>query len=255
METIFRALADAHRRRILDLLRERDGQTLSDLEAAFPELSRFGVMKHLKVLEDALLVTAHKSGRFKHHYLNPVPIQELADRWISRFAAPHARGLADLKRELERNAPMTSPKQVYKTIIRTTPEALWQPLTDPDLTRKYYYHAAVESELKPGGAFNYRTPDDQPMISGEVIEADPPRRLVTTFAGHWHPDMAGDPPSRVTYEIRQVGNAVELTLIHDDFPAENATYAMTAGGWPGILSGLKTLLETGEPLNYDPMAA
>ena len=97
LEAAFRALADTNRRRLLDRLRERDGQALAELEAALPGMTRFGVMKHLRVLEDAHLVTTRRDGRRKLHFLNPVPIQLIADRWISRYAAPWVSGLADLK--------------------------------------------------------------------------------------------------------------------------------------------------------------
>ncbi len=101
LEPAFKALADAHRRLLLDRLRERDGQTLGELEAALPQMTRFGVMKHLRVLEDAHLVTTQRDGRRKLHYLNPVPIRLIADRWISRYAAGFVSGMADLKYSLE----------------------------------------------------------------------------------------------------------------------------------------------------------
>ena len=104
MDNIFKALADNTRRQILDSLQIEDGQTLSELEAQFPSMTRFAVMKHLKILEQAQLVGTRKVGRCKHHYLNTVPIQELADRWISRFAAPWAKGLIDLRDGIEQVA-------------------------------------------------------------------------------------------------------------------------------------------------------
>ena len=100
MDEVFRALADPTRRGLLDRLHERDGQTLKELESELP-MTRFGVMKHLRVLEDAGLVVARKRGREKFHYLNPVPIQLIHDRWVSKYAAPWAAGLAELKNQLE----------------------------------------------------------------------------------------------------------------------------------------------------------
>ena len=248
LEAAFRALADANRRRLLDRLRERDGQALAELEAALPGMTRFGVMKHLRVLEDAHLVTTRRDGRRKLHFLNPVPIQLIADRWISRYAAPWVSGLADLKQSLEAESPMSAPKQVYEIFIRTTPERLWQALTDGELSRQYYFNTEVRSDLEVGKPFQYFGSDGTMHLDGEIVEIDPPRRLVTTFNALWSPEMAADPPSRITYEIEPMGATCKLTMIHDGFETETATYREVAGGWSHILSGLKTLLETGEPL-------
>ena len=248
LEAAFRALADGNRRRLLDRLRERDGQALAELEAALPGMTRFGVMKHLRVLEDAHLLTTRRDGRRKLHFLNPVPIQLIADRWISRYAAPWVTGLADLKQTLEAESPMSAPKQVYEIFIRTTPERLWQALTDGELSRQYYYGTEVRSDLATGSPFQYFGADGTLMLDGEIMEVDPPRRLVTSFSALWSPELAADPPSRITYEIEPMGATCKLTMIHDGFETETATYREVAGGWSFILSGLKTLLETGEPL-------
>ena len=251
MEAAFRALADPNRRRLLDRLRERDGQALGELEATLPGMTRFGVMKHLRVLEDAHLVTTRRDGRRKLHFLNPVPIQLIADRWISRYAAPWVSGLADLKHTLEAPGPMSAPKQVYEIFIRTTPERLWQAITDGELTKQYYYGTEVRSDLEPARPFQYFGGDGNLMLDGEIVEIDPPRRLVTTFAAVWDPATAGDRPSRVTWEIEPMGATCKLTLTHDDFDGETATYRNVAGGWSFILSGLKSVLETGEPLQVE----
>jgi uncharacterized protein YndB with AHSA1/START domain/DNA-binding transcriptional ArsR family regulator len=258
MDEVFRALNDPHRRRILDLLREQDGRTSTDIEAHFPQMTRFGVMKHLKVLESALLLTTHKDGRFKYHYLNVVPLQEISDRWISRFAAPWASSLNDLKNSLEKDTSMTAqkPKLIFVTVIKTTPEKLWAALTQGQMTPAYYYGATLQTaSLEAGQAYKYIGHDGQTFVTGEVLEAEAPKKLVMSFKGEWMPGMENDAPSRVTYEILQQGECCRLTLTHDGFENETATYQNCGGGWPGILSGLKTLLETGEPLNYNPMAA
>ncbi|MDQ2673295.1 MAG: SRPBCC domain-containing protein [Chloroflexota bacterium] len=255
LETAFRALADAHRRRLLDRLREQDGQTLSQLEAALPQMTRFGVMKHLRVLEDAHLVTTRRDGRRKLHYLNPVPIRLIADRWISRYAAHFVDGMADLKYSLEAEQPMTAPAQVYEIFIRTTPERLWQALTDGELTKQYYYDTELRSDLQVGSAFQYFDADDHLLLDGTIVEADPPRRLVTTFSALWSPDVAKDPPSRLTWEIEPMGAACRLRMIHDDLAPDSATLHEVSGGWSQILSSLKTLLETGEPLVVSPPEA
>jgi uncharacterized protein YndB with AHSA1/START domain/DNA-binding transcriptional ArsR family regulator len=250
MEEVFRALADPNRRTLLDALHDRDGEALGELEEALPEMTRFGVMKHLRVLEAAGLVASRRDGRRKLHFLNPVPIRLLADRWISRYAAPLVDTMADLKTALE--APMSSLKHVYEIYIKTTPERLWQALTDPALVQRYYFNSVIESDFQPGSPLIYRQADTGRLdIEGEVVEADPPRRLVHTFSVRWDPEIAADPPTRVTWEITPMGDACLLAVTHDGFASETQTYRQTQGGWPMILSGLKTLLETGEPLKIE----
>src|SRR5215212_1864849 len=126
-ESVFRALADPSRRRLLDLLFERDGRTLTELESQLP-MTRFGVMKHLRVLEDAGLIATRKVGREKLHYLNPVPIQLISDRWINKYSAARVSVLADLKTMLEGGNSMTTdskPRLVYQIIIKAPPEQVW----------------------------------------------------------------------------------------------------------------------------------
>ncbi len=247
MEEVFRALADPNRRALLDALHERDGRSLNELEAVLPGMTRFGVMKHLRVLSDAGLVSDRRDGRRKLHYLNPVPIQLIADRWISRFAAPWTTGLADLKSALEAHAPMSTPRHVYQVYIRTTPERLWQAITDPAMTEAYYFNSRIESDWTPGAPFTMRQADGRLDIEGEVVEADPPRKLVHTFNLRWDPEN-DDPPSRVTWEITPMGDTCRLSLVHDGFASETQTFRETGGGWSLILSSLKSLLETGDAL-------
>src|SRR5213080_943463 len=137
-DRVFKALADPTRRHLLDRLFERDGRTLTELEQDL-EMTRFGVMKHLRVLEEAGLVATRKSGREKLHYLNPMPIRLVHDRWVSKYRAPFAAALSDLKSRLE--DPMAE-TQVYQLFIRTTPEKLWQALTDAAVTKKYFFDEA-----------------------------------------------------------------------------------------------------------------
>lgn len=258
MEAIFRALADPTRRRLLDLLKEREPLTLSQLvEGAGTgtddaSMTRFGVMKHLGVLEDAGLIATRKSGREKLHYLNAAPIQLVADRWISRFAKPLVQQLADVKTLAELGAHTmhaSNPRQVYEVFIKASPEQIWAALTQPDLTEKYYYGSRVETALTPGSPFRYVTKGENPlMIEGKVLEAQPPKKLVTTFSAQWSPENKKDRPSRVTYEITPMDGYCKLSLVHDDFDGETETYRNVAGGWMMILSGLKTLLETGKPM-------
>ncbi len=250
MDEVFKALADPSRRLLCDKLFERDGQTLGELEALLPEMTRFGVMKHLRVLEQARLITTHRTGREKLHYLNPVPIRRIFDRWTSKYARPFTRALADLKRRLEGDDDMSKPgpRHVYEIYIRTTPERLWRAITDPAFTRQYFYEQTVDSTWEKGAAYVHRAPDGTLMIEGRIVEIDPPHRLVQTFACPAKEDTRADRASRVTWLIEHMGYACKLTLTHDDFDGETATFKNVGKGWNPILSGLKTLLETGKPL-------
>ncbi len=253
-DEVFRALADGNRRTLLDRLFERDGQTLGDLEEALPGMTRFGVMKHLKVLEAADLVTSRKVGRERHHYLNPGPIRRIHDRWLDRYRIRAADMLDDFRIALE--APMTAPnadvaappRYVFTTFIRATPERIWQALTDSDFTVRYYYNSTVHSDWAVGSRYEYRR-DGSAQIEGEVLEADAPRRLSLSFHALWSDAVRADAPSRMTFEIDDAGPGVsKLTVIHEDLDGRDATRDEVVGGWPLIASGLKTLLETGEPL-------
>jgi len=251
-EAVFRALADPTRRAILDRLFHRDGQSLGDIERAFA-MSRFGVMKHLRVLEEAGLVTSRRVGRSKLHYLNAVPIQELQHRWIHKFAAGASAALLGLRADLEKGAVMAAtaveaPSQVFAIFIRTTREQVWQALTESDYTLKYYYASTVESDWRAGSPLLYRIADETAIV-GEVVEATPPEKLVTTFDARWDDAVRADAPSRITWILEEAGPGVsKLTVVHDGFAGETSTSEQVAGGMPYILSGLKTLLETGEPL-------
>lgn len=258
MEPVFKALADPHRRLLLDRLHERDGRTLLELQGVLPAMSRFGVMKHLKLLEDAGLLTTQKVGREKFHYLNPVPIQQVYDRWVSKYAKPWALALTGLKYALEEPETMSATavattSHVLQVYIRTTPERLWQALTDGAMTKLYYFGATVESTWEPGAPYRYARPDGAPMLEGQVLESDPPRKLVTTFHPRWSEEDAAAPPSKVTFEIEPVGNACKLLLTHEDLIVGTAMATGVFHGWSQILSGLKTLLETGDALELGAM--
>lgn len=249
MDDIFKALSDKSRRVLLDTLRKNDGKTLSELEAVLPNLSRFGVMKHLKILEEALLVTTHKKGRFKYHYLNTVPIQELSDRWISRFAATWAQNITDFKNDIERNTAMSNnkPKHIFTTIIQTDASSLWDALINPKITQQYFFGLSVETDWKEGNDLAYLNSQGEAQIEGKIIDTVPNHKLVYSFSGHCDEEDK-EPPSRVTFEIEEMGKACKLTLTHDEFEEGSKEYINVGNGWPTVLSGLKTLLETGKPL-------
>src|SRR5918999_1246574 len=163
METVFKALADPTRRSLLDELFREDGQTLSALEARLP-MTRFGVMKHLKQLEEAGLVVTRRRGREKLHFLNPVPIRLVHDRWVSKYAEPWAAGLSDLKHRLE--SPM---EKVFEIYIRTTPERLWEAITDPEIRSKYQFGVRIASDWKPGSGIELTHANAPgPLGEGEV---------------------------------------------------------------------------------------
>lgn len=246
MSPVFRALSDPSRRLLLDRLFERDGQTLGELCLHLPEMTRFGVMRHLDVLEAAGLVTTRRDGREKRHHLNPVPIRLMHDRWISKYAEPLVGAMAALKASLE-EAPMIAPEHVYELYIRTTADRLWQAITDPEFTRRYWYGALSVSEWRVGSRWESRSSTGEVYLEGEIVEIDPPRRLIHTFHVVHESAAAEDPPSTVEWEITPMGDACRLRVMHSG--QGDATRRYTSGGWETILSGLKTLLETGEPLH------
>ena len=249
-DRVFAALADPTRRHLLDLLFERDGRTLGELVAAVPGMTRFGVMKHLRVLEAAELVATRRVGREKHHYLNPVPIRRLHDRWLDKYRARAAASLIDLQQTLE-GIPMSTtaaPAHVSAIYIRATPEAIWRAITESDFTLRYYYGSAIETDWRPGSPYRM-TIDGELQIEGEIVEADPPRRLVQTFHAVWDEGVKADAPTRVTWEIDdEMPGVCRVTVIHDGLVVGSSTLEQVSGGWPFILSGLKTLLETGRSL-------
>jgi uncharacterized protein YndB with AHSA1/START domain len=240
MDEVFKAVADPTRRSLLDELAREDGQTLGALQERFP-MTRFGVMKHLRVLEEAGLVVTRRRGREKLHFLNPVPIRLVHDRWVSKYAEPWAASLSELKSQLEKTM-----EKVFEIYIRTTPERLWEAITDPEIRSKYSFGARFTSDWTPGASIEMSTPDRRLLGGGEVLEADPPRRLVQTMTALWSDEVRSEGASRVTWEIEQIEDSCRLTVTHDQL--REGANAQLYGGWPMILSGLKTWLETGELL-------
>src|SRR3954452_21143475 len=242
MDEVFRALSDPTRRSLLDELFEQDGQTLSALEERLP-MTRFGVMKHLKVLEEAKLVVTKRRGREKLHFLNAVPIRLVHDRWVSKYAEPWAAGLSELKRDLEKEKTM---EKVFEIYIKTTPERLWEAITDDEMRRKYNFGVGVQSDWTSGSSYQGVHPRGGAIAEGENLDVDPPRRLVQSFNALWSEDVKAEETSRVTWEIEPVGDSCMLTVTHSEL--RESVNEQIYGGWPQILSGLKTLLETGESL-------
>lgn len=267
IDDAFRALADPSRRRLLDSLNDRNGQTLRELCAGL-DMARQSVSKHLAVLEAANLVTTVRRGREKLHYLNAAPINDIAERWISRYERGRVHALADLKTALE-GSDMNKPTFVYTTYIRTTPEQLWQALTEPAFTERYWGLTLV-ADWAPGAEVTW-TQRGQSISDPEqrVVEYSPYTRLAYTwhsFTPEWaaaldveeerRAQLAAERRSKVTFDIEALdGDQLKLTVVHDDLEPGGLLAGMISGGWPRVLANLKTLLETGETLPHMDVAA
>lgn len=265
MDAIFKALADPSRRRLLDALNKRNGQSQRELGSSL-DMTRQAVTKHLAVLEAANLVISVRRGREKLHYLNAAPINDIAERWINRYDRERVRALADLKRALEEHA-MSQTEFVYVTYIQTTPDKLWRALTEPAFIARYMENTGPESTWEAGAPVLWSmSPEQEPADWGQVVlESDPPRRLSYTWHNYqpemmemfgWTDDqfaeLVKEKISKVTFEIEPVGSAVKLTVTHDDFEPDSEMLKGVSQGWPSILSNLKTLLETDTTLQLAP---
>jgi DNA-binding transcriptional ArsR family regulator len=244
VEEVFRALADPTRRELLDELFREDGQTLSALEERF-DMTRFGVMKHLKLLEEAGLVVTRRRGREKLHFLNPIPIRLVHDRWVSKYAEPWVAALSDLKTNLEDRTM----EKIYEIYIRTTPGRLWEAITDRETRGKFQFGIAIDSDWKVGSPIALSHPSAPGMLGdGEVVEIDPPNKLVHTMRALWGDEVEAEGTSRVTWEINQVDDSDSCCLVVTHDQMREGANPQIYGGWPMILSGLKTYLETGDVL-------
>jgi uncharacterized protein YndB with AHSA1/START domain/DNA-binding transcriptional ArsR family regulator len=266
MDEVFRALADPSRRRLLDRLNDRNGQSLRELCAGL-DMARQSVSKHLAVLEQANLVSVVWRGREKLHYLNAEPINAIAQRWIHRYDRDRVHALADLKTALEAS-PMGDPVFVYTTYIHATPEQVWRALIEPEFTRQYWGGLELVSDWQVGSPVLHRVePDQEAKDVGQVVlESDPYRRLAYTWHNYQHAELFGwsperlaelqrEPLTRVAFDIEDAGDVVKLTVTHDGFAGETEMYRAISGqnpksqgGWLHLVSAIKTLLETGKPL-------
>ena len=246
MSPVFRALSDPSRRLLLDRLFERDGQTLGELCAHLPEMTRFGVMRHLDVLEAADLISTRREGREKRHFLNPVPIRLMHDRWISKYAEPVIGALTAMKRQLE--APVTTFDHVYSVFIQAPPERVWRAITDGNETTRYYYGTRVDSTWTPGAPLTYAYPDGSIAADGIVLEVDPPNRVTMSFHARWDPAIEAEGPVEMAWVLEAQGESTKLTVTTSGLVEGSRTAADFAGGIVYIVSGLKTLVETGRPM-------
>jgi len=254
MDQVFKALADPTRRLLLDRLREHNGRTLGEL-CEHLGMARQSATQHLDVLVRANLVTVVRRGRERLHYLNPGPIHEIDERWISGFDRPRLQAIDTIRNQAEEyamtDAPTIVPGYVYVTYIRAGAEHVWRALTDADLTARYWGHSNI-SDWRPGSPWEHRRADGSGVVDvvGRVIEAEPPTRLVVTFDDA--PDAASTrEASVVTFLVEPHHDIVRLTVTHENLP-DPEMLAGISRGWPAVLANLKSLLETGETLPQAP---
>jgi len=254
MDSVFKALADPTRRLLLDRLHEQNGQTLRELCDRL-DMARQSATQHLDILERANLVTVVRRGRERLHYINPGPIHEIEERWISGFDRPRLQAISAIRNQAEEyamtNGPTPVPTYVYVTYIRASAEQVWQALTDADLTARYWGHANV-SDWQPGSAWEHRRVDGSGAVDvvGQVIAAEPPTRLVITFEDTPDAEPARE-PSVVTFLVEPHQDIVRLTVTHENL-ANQEMLGGISRGWPAVLANLKSLLETGETLPQAP---
>lgn len=234
----------------MDIVKNNPGIHINKLTEHF-DFSRYAVMKHLKILEEAELILSKRSSRYKTLYINAIPIQTIYDRWISKYSALWTTNLSELKYQLEEENKIMNQsdlKHIFVIYIKTTKEKLWDALTNPEMTSQYYFESRIKSDLEKGSTIEFIIKDEKGQesvpVSGIIEEIDPYNRLVYTF-DHLG---SGDVPSRVSFDIEDTDRGLKLSVVHDKFEGETDTYREVGNGWPYILSGLKTVLETGSPL-------
>jgi DNA-binding transcriptional ArsR family regulator/uncharacterized protein YndB with AHSA1/START domain len=259
---VFRALADPTRRAILDALFTADSQSVGSLCALSPEMTRFGVMKHLRVLEEANLVTTAKIGRTRLHYLNPVPIAQIAHRWVSKYAAPFATALVDLDNQVARPPALTTPggavmdraAHVYQIYIAASSGQVWTAITDSEWTRRYFHRTAFVEPPVAGRPYRKVLPDGRPASDGMIEEMTPPvdgqaGRFVHTWHVLYDEAMSAEPAGRVEWLVEAAGEGLtRVRLVHSGLEQSPLTWENVKDGWVWVLDALKTLIETGRSL-------
>ncbi len=254
MDETFKALADKSRRKLLDLLSAENGQTLGDL-AKNLDMARQSVTKHLLILEAANLIVVVWRGREKLHYLNAAPVQEIYDRWISKYDRSRVQAIGALKLALEQPSEkedlnMDKPHFVNVSYIKTTQEILWKALTSSEFTRQYWFGFSINTSWKVGSELSVSKADGTNMILGKVLQYDPSTRLSYTWQSQSKPEFRAEEPSRVVFDLEPSGNLVKLTVTHDNFALASTLIKSVSMGWPCVLSSLKSLLETGVALEF-----
>ena len=215
-------------------------------------MTRQAVSKHLGILEEANLVATVRRGREKLHYLNPVPIHEIGERWIGKFESHRLQALSDLKKALETElgeSTMSKPVFVYVSYIASTPDKVFKALTDDRGYRQVLVRQRRHVRLE-GRLAHHIPPRGQADHPGQVLEYDPPRRLSYTFtAACTSRLMAARSPRAWSSRLEQQRDQVKLTVTHDDFAPDSKVFASISNGWPLVLSSLKSYLETGRVLH------
>lgn len=250
MDAVFRAMADSKRRQLMDQLFEKDGQTLSQLVEPMG-MSRQAVSKHVALLEAAGLVVVRRMGREKHHYLNPVPLRWVLDRWINKYAEPLVETMVHLKRALEHSKKeqnMDKPNHIYEIYIKARPEEVWAALTEGEMTRRYFHATHVSSEWQLGARVEYRMENGDLAVDGEILEIDAPRHLSFTWKVHYSEELATEPASRVTFDIEPLDEGCRVVLTHDQFEPGSRVHDQVSKGWSAIMCSMKSLLETGSAM-------
>jgi uncharacterized protein YndB with AHSA1/START domain/DNA-binding transcriptional ArsR family regulator len=248
MGPVFKALAASSRRKVLDVLFRDDGQTLTAL-CANVEMTRQGLSKHLQVLEDAGLIVTEFAGREKRHFLNPLPIREITGRWLSKYSQNQLQAIENIKSALEETAMNDNQEFAYQTWIRAPIDKVWKALTRPEFTSQYFHATHIDSTWEAGADVFYRhSPGGDIAVDGKVLEVDPPHRLVISWHVRYDEQAIKEAPSRVSFSLEETNGQTRLRIVHDNFPRNSVIFDGISNGWPWIISSLKSLLETGEPL-------
>lgn len=259
-DSTIRALGDPHRRTLLDSLRVTDGQSVGELEEALPDLGRHAVLKHLHVLEAAELVTTDKAGRRRVVHLNPTPIVELAHRWLDDYAAFAGLALTRLREHIESERPNTGVPMATETtadartlvatiVIQATPDRIWQAVTDPEQSSRWFFGGFVRSNWQVGTAIEWVDAQGCSLIAGEITAVEPGVRLAHTFSATWSPETAADPVSNYEWMLLPMGEGLtRVTVTHTNVPTGTPTAEQVEGGTSLVLSSLKTFVETGRTL-------
>jgi len=253
MNLVFKALNDPSRRLLLDRLRRNDGQSLGELCAHLPWMTRYGVMNHIRVLADSHLITTVAAGRRKHHHLNPEPIRLIRDRWIGNFVAPMDTGLASPARtEVARlhtdKDSVSVPSHRYQTFVRCRPVEAWAAITEGDSTVRYFYGARVESTWMPGETVRYLGQDESVVADGNVVAVNAPSRLEMTFHPRWDPALEIEGAAHMAWIAEETDGLTRITVEYYDLAPGSRQATDFMAGIPLIVAGLKTLLETGQPM-------
>lgn len=248
MDEVLRALADPSRRQLLDSLNDHDGQTLRELCTGLA-MARQSVSKHLAVLEAAHLVTTERHGREKLHYLHVEPITAMTDRWLNRYDHSQAPPLVDF------DNPAAEFR--YTTYIHTTPQRLWQAITNPAYSSAYLGHA-IESDWLKGSTYVWvegeRRIEDPDQV---ILETDPYERLALALpilrpdtaaiepnlSDKTVPTIATERRSRMSFDIETSADLVKLTFTHTGFGPNSTARQLISDHWPLKLSNLKSGLE------------